>query len=659
MQDNATVQTATNSDFDTQLELAVPEANIPVLLMILVQLTGDLRWLEDPYRPSRQVGVSDNDDGGLPEAVQAEIRTAAAAAIRSWHAGKPLAIEQPDESLLLRMLGTAMGEEIPDQYGPMLHADLANVSEVASRDIGAPAGFTAIIVGAGVSGLCAAVAFERAGVPYRIFEAGDRVGGVWNENVYPGAGVDTPSYLYSFSFAPFEWSQYFALREELQSYLEKVADDFDIRRHIGFNTRVVDAEWRDEDLRWHLKAEHAGSDRLLELQANVLVSAVGIFNPPQYPSIDGLGQFAGPVFHTARWPRDLDLTGKRVAVVGNGASAMQIVPSVAGTAASIVVFQRSPHWIMPFEKFQVKVSDPVRWLFRELPLYRAWYRLRLAWTFNDKVHPTLQKDPGWPHADRSLNAKNERYREFLVRYMTEQLGDHPDLEAKLLPAYPPYGKRMLLDNGWYRTLRRENVRLVTDSITGIGENSVRTSSGDEYEADVLVIATGFDVARFFSSFPIRGRSGKALQEAGDDVRAYLGTVIPDLPNFFCMYGPNTQPGHGGSIMFTIETQTHYMISLLEQMFADGLGAAECRQEVADDFNAAVDDLNANMVWTHPGMRTYYRNSKGRVVVNSPYRNVDWWYMTRKADLGEYYVDPAPPAPPAPRARTPDGDIREC
>jgi 4-hydroxyacetophenone monooxygenase len=655
VQDDATMQAAANSDFYAQLELAMPEANIPVLLMLLVQLTGDLRWLEDPYCPSRQVGVSDNDDGGLPETVQADIRAQAAAAIRSWHAGKPVAIEQPDESLLLRMLGTAMGEEIPDQYGPMLHADLANVSEVAHRDIAAPPGFTAIIVGAGVSGLCAAVAFERARVPYTIFEARDRVGGVWDENAYPGAGVDTPSHLYSFSFAPYEWSQYFALREELQSYLEKVADDFDIRRHIRFNTRVVDAEWRDEDLRWHLQVEHADSDRLLEAQANVLVSAVGIFNPPQYPSLDGLERFSGPVFHTARWPRDLDLTDKRVAVVGNGASAMQIVPSVATAAASIAVFQRSPHWIMPFEKFQVKVSEPVRWLFRELPLYRAWYRLRLAWTFNDKVHPTLQKDPDWPHADRSLNAKNERYREFLVRYMMEQLDDHQDLAVKLLPTYPPYGKRMLLDNGWYRTLRRENVQLVTDPITEIRKHSVRTSRDSEYEADVLVIATGFDVTHFFSSFPIRGRSGKELQEAGDDVRAYLGTVMPDFPNFFSMYGPNTQPGHGGSIMFTIETQTHYMISLLEQMFADDLGAAECRAEVADAFNAAIDELNANMVWTHPGMRTYYRNSKGRVVVNSPYRNVDWWYMTRKADLNEYHVDLAPAASPA---RSAYGDTRE-
>jgi 4-hydroxyacetophenone monooxygenase len=429
------------------------------------------------------------------------------------------------------------------------------------------------------------------------------------------------------------------MREELQRYLEKVADDFGLRQHIRFNTRVLSADWQTDEQRWHIEARSPGGQPVA-LDTNVLVSAVGIFNPPQFPRIEGLDRFTGPMFHTARWPASIDLTGKRVAVVGNGATAMQIVPSVADRVASMTVFQRSPHWIMPFEKFQVKVPDSARWLFRELPLYRAWYRLRLAWTFNDKVHPTLQKDPDWPHPDRSLNEKNDRYRDFLVRYALDQLGDRPDLAGKLLPGYPPYGKRMLLDNGWFKALRRDNVELVCDPIAEIREHSLMTVTGEEHQADILVIATGFDVAHFLTTFTIRGRSGRALAEQTDNLKAYLGTVLPDFPNFFCMYGPNTQPGHGGSIMYTIETQAHYMMSLIEQMFANGLGAVECRQEVCDRFNAAVDEANANMVWTHPGMRTYYRNSRGRVVVNSPYRNVDWWYMTRAASLDDYLLEPA-------------------
>ena len=643
------------ADYEEQLRDAVSVANIPVLLMVMVHLTGELRWLEPPYQPSQRVGVSDNDDGGLPPEVQADIRAAAATAIAAWHAGQPLAISRPDETLLLRMLSVAMGEPVPAEFGPVLTAELATGAGLepaadAGRDVSVLPGFSATIVGAGVSGLCAAVAFERAGVPYVILEARDQVGGVWHENRYPGAGVDTPSHLYAFSFAPFEWSQYFALRAELHQYLQQVATDFGILPHIRFGTRVTAAAWQAGSQSWRVEAD--SPDGPVTADSSILVSAVGIFNPPVLPDVPGLADFAGPAFHTARWPQDLDLRGRRVGIIGNGASSMQVVPAVAPDVAELTVFQRSQHWIMPFDKFHQKIPDAVRWLMREVPLYRAWYRLRLGWTFNDKVHATLQKDPDWPHPARAVNKRNDRMRSFLTQYITEQLGDREDLLQQVLPDYPPYGKRMLLDNGWYATLRRPNVHLVSERVIEVREHSVVTRDGREHPLDVLVVATGFDVTRFLTEFTIIGRSGRPVQDQGDDMRAYLGTVLPDLPNFFCLYGPNTQPGHGGSILSTIETQVRYVVSVLGQMFAGDFRSVEVRADVCERYNAAVDAAHERMVWTHPGMRTYYRNSRGRVVVNSPYRIVDWWHLTRTADLADFIAEPArqgePMVPRVPR-----------
>jgi 4-hydroxyacetophenone monooxygenase len=254
----------------------------------------------------------------------------------------------------------------------------------------------------------------------------------------------------------------------------------------------------------------------------------------------------------------------------------------------------------------------------------------------------LQKDPEWPHADRSLNAHNDSHRGYFTQYIVSELGDRADeLLDKVVPDYPPFGKRMLMDNGWYRMLRNERVELVSDSITEIGPDRVITEDGTEYEADVLIIATGFDVLRFLTSFEAKGRSGRSLREVwdDDDARAYLGLAIPDFPNFFCMYGPNLQPGHGGSLIFVVEMQMRYIMDVLKQMCEQGLGAVECRQDVHDTYNERIDQAHESMVWTHPGMQTYYRNARGRIVVNSPYRNATFYDMTHAADLANFVVEP--------------------
>lgn len=637
--------TAAHSHKEDKLRTAIAMANIPTLLMVLVQLTGNLLWLENPYRPTRNTGIDDNDTGGLLKRIQAEIREAAYHSIRAWRAGRPVALPVPSEDLLVRMLSVSMGEPIPDEYGLLIAAELGIDSgspTTREKEDGAkpPARFNVIIIGAGVSGLCAAIKLHQVGISYTIIERNETVGGTWLENHYPGAGVDTPNHLYSFSFAQHDWSHYFSFRDELHAYLERIATEFAIRPHIRLQTEVVKAAYDESSQGWTVEVRGSGRTRET-LRANVVISAVGAFNPPKIPNIKGWETFEGPCFHTARWPEGLDLKGKKVAIIGNGASAMQVVPAIADTVSHLSVFQRSPQWAAPFEKLHAPVPDPVRWLLREVPLYQAWYRLRLGWTFNDKVHASLQKDPSWTKQDRSINRTNEAHRQFFTRYIKSELGDRQDLLAKSLPKYPPFGKRMLLDNGWFRTLTKEHVDLVMDPIAEVRSDHVVTRSGTEYDADLIILATGFDVVRFLAPMEIRGRSGTTLQEEwdDDDARAYLGLAVPGFPNFFCLFGPNTGTAHGGSYVFIAECQMQYIMTLLKQMFAAGIGSVECRREVHAEYNERVDAANNAMIWTHPGMETYYRNSRGRVVYTNPWRIVDYWHMTRHAELNDYVLEP--------------------
>ncbi len=628
---------------ETEFREAMAVANIPTLLMVLHQLTGDERWLGDPYRPTPTRGLGDNDTGGLETEVQDEIRAAALDAVLDWRKGKAPVVPVPPPSLLLRMMSWSMGEPVPETYGQMI-TEMLGLPDPSEPDLELarpPDGFGVLIIGAGVSGLCAAVSLSRAAVPYTIVERNEAIGGIWLENRYPGAGVDTPSHLYSFSFAANDWSHYFAGRDELRSYLDRVATDFDIRPHIRFQTEVTGATWEESSQSWCVKIRHQGGPEEI-LRADVVISAVGAFNKPKMPEIDGLDTFQGTAVHTARWPPEgLELEGKRVAVIGNGASAMQLVPAVAPDVASVTVFQHSPQWAAPFDKFKTPVPAPIRFLIREVPPYHAWYRLRQAWIFNDRIYGALQKDPAWPHPARSINAINDGHRKFFTRYIESELGERQDLLEAVLPKYPPFGKRMLLDNRWFQTLTRDNVRVVTDPVRQIHGDRMTTTSGAEYEVDVIIFATGFDVVRFLAPIDIYGRSGETLRSTwdDDDPRAYLGSTIPDFPNFFCLYGPNTQTGHGGSVMFMVELQMRYVMGLLEQMFAEGIGSLECRQDTYDRYNKRVDDTHENMVWTHPGMDTYYRNSRGRVVVNNPFRVIDFWHMTRHGELADYILEP--------------------
>ena len=630
-----------------KLQDAINLANVPTLACVLVHLTGERRWIRPPFQYGRMRGMDDNESGDLPLEQQAAIRAAAAKAIGAWLAGEPPKLSDPGDALLLEMMSSTLGEPISEAYVPMIRHELGLAPERSATPVTQghakpPEGFTALIIGAGISGLCVAIELAQAGVPYTIIERSGAVGGVWLENRYPGAACDVPSHLYSYSFAPGRWSRHFADSREIHAYLREVARSHEVEPHIRFGVEAVEARYDEADGAWHVEAVTAQGDREV-LRATILISGVGAFNKPHLPDVPGMDRFRGPSVHTARYPDEgLDLAGKRVVLVGNGASAMQVAPAIADEVAKLTVIQRSPQWAAPFAKFKQQIPGPLQDLLDGMPLYRLWYRLRLSWAFNDKLYDALQHDPSWTN-DNSINALNEAHRRHLTSYIEQELGARRDLLPQVLPPFPPFSKRMLLDNGWFRTLARQHVNLVGSPVVQVEENGVVTGDGAFHAADVLIWATGFDVVNLLAPLRVRGRGGRLLHDEwqGDDARAYLGTVVPGFPNFFCLYGPNTQFGHGGSLITILERQTHYLMSLLEQMFAADCPTVEVRREVYDRYNRAVDDTHARMIWQVSGVRSYFLNSKGRNVVNNPFRIIDFWTMTELADLSEYLcVSPA-------------------
>jgi 4-hydroxyacetophenone monooxygenase len=619
------------------LAAAMEHANLPSLVPVLHQLTGDPRWLADPYRPTRSRGMDDNDLGGFAEPVRAEIRAAAVEAVLAWSAGRAPAVPAPTGPLLVELMSVAVGEPVPAEYEEMAARDMGFRPPEPVRPVPEDTDFRVVVIGAGVSGMLAALRLREAGIEHVVLEKNEDVGGTWLENAYPGAGVDTPSHLYSYSFAPRQWSTHFGKRDEVLDYLRDIADVHDLRKVIRFGTEVANATYDAARQVWTV-ATTGGT----AIEAHAVITAVGQLNRPKIPALPGLDAFRGPLFHSARWPADLDVTGKRVAIVGTGASAMQIVPAIAGHAAQVTVFQRSPQWAAPNDVYFAGVGRAVQTLMEQVPFYRRWYRTRLAWNFNDRVHPTLQIDPDWEHPERAVNAANDGHRRVFTRHLQAELTGRDDLIAKALPDYPPFGKRMLLDNGWYTALRRDDVELVTAPVAAITETGVRATDGTEVDADVVVLCTGFETHKLLHPLDIRGRDGLSIREVWgpEDADAHLGITVAGFPNLFLTGGPGTALGHGGSYFTIAECQVRYIVEALTTMVERGIGAMECRPEAHADYVSRMDDAHSRMIWSHTGMRNWYRNAAGRVVSTLPWRIVDYWDMVRRVDWDDFTVEPA-------------------
>jgi len=629
---------------DRTLAEYLESANLPALLPAIVQLTGDASLLQRFSPPSP--GMMGAVEGNMAPEDQAAIRALALEALVAYRDGDGSLPPLPTPEQLHEMMNWCAGESLPPEYVPLAIEEAALGEPDPRRfewrkrpEAAALRGFHVVVIGAGFGGVCAAVRLEQAGIPYTVVEKNDSIGGTWYENSYPDLRVDVPNHFYSYSFEPNpDWSDYFSRREELEAYIGACARKHGIEKSVRFSTEVISAEYDEPSALWRVRVRgEDGAEELLT--ANAVISAVGMLNRPQFPSIDGLDSFEGPCFHSSRWQHETDFQGQRVGVIGTGASAMQFVPVVAENASKLTIFQRAAHWALFNASYRGTISDSFKWLLRHVPYYHSWYRFLLFWTVSDRVYPVFRIEPDWEDAENSTGPLNAGLRMAALQYIEEQLGGDPELIGKCTPDYPPLGKRPLLDNGWYRTLTRHDVELVTDGISEVKPDAVITADGAKHPLDVLVLATGFHAGKFLWPMQITGRGGVSLQErweGGENPRAYLGITMPDFPNLFCLYGPNTNPVVG-SVIFMLECQTHYIMGCLRTLLENGHQSLECRKDVHDAYNVRLDAELEKMVWRHPRVRSYYNNSAGRVITNVPWTMYDYWAMTRSPELADYEV----------------------
>ncbi len=618
----------------TGLRAALAEADAATLMLVLVQLTGDRDLLE---RARPHITGPMNYHETMPEELRAEIRERLEAELLDFAVTGRALPPLPEGEFLQEMLSTAVGETVSADYCAMMREDL-EAAEPDPRGLiwrkrpAAPAleAFPVVIIGAGMSGVCAAIRLRQAGIPFTIIEKNSAVGGSWYENFYPGCGVDTPNHFYSYSFdLNHEWSHFFAKRDELWAYFERATDTYGIREHIRFETEVASATYDDASSTWDIAMRDANGT-VQHLKARAVISAVGVLNRPKLPEIEGRETFAGTALHTAQWQEGLDLAGKRVVMIGTGASGQQVGPTIAPDVAHLTILQRSPHWVVPNPNYFAEVSEGMKWTLAHVPFFARWYRFQLFWAFADGLHASLQVDPEWEDGGRSINQTNARHRLFMERYLRSKLGDNAELIAKCTPSYPPYGKRILVDNNWYEMLRRPNVDLVTSKVARIVPEGVVMDDGTVIEADVIIYATGFQASKMLGPMQITGAGGRDLHAfwGPDDATAYIGTMVPGFPNFFTLMGPNTGLAHGGNVIFITECQMRLILTALREVLETGAKAIDVKPAAHDAYVAEVDHLHANMVWTHKGLTNWYRNDAGRVFALLPYRLVDYWKMTK-------------------------------
>ncbi|WP_461331318.1 flavin-containing monooxygenase [Bradyrhizobium elkanii] len=411
--------------------------------------------------------------------------------------------------------------------------------------------------------------------------------------------------------------------------------EYDIRKHVRLNTELVASRWDEGKRRWISTLRTARGEETFESTA--LVSAIGQLNDPLPARFEGDDAFTGLKVHSALWSDDIKLDGRHVAVIGTGATAMQLVPSIADRVASVTVYQRTAQWARPVKGYSDPITEGAQWLLAHLPFYVQWYRFNMFWRYGDGLLPFLRKDPAWPYPDRAVNKGNDRHRQELADFILSELKDRPDLIEKCMPTYPPYGKRILLDNNWFKTLTKPNVELVTDKIDHFAADGIVTADGTSRQHDVIVISTGFKVSEMAARLNITGRDGKNLKQAwrDDNPTAYLGLTVPDFPNLFLMLGPNSGPAHGGSVIFQSECQSRYISACLVEMIENDIAAIDVHPDAHDAYIRDVDAEHEQLIWTHPGMTTYYRNRGGRVFSAMPWRFVDYWKMTHDPDFTQY------------------------
>jgi 4-hydroxyacetophenone monooxygenase len=623
-------------DDNATIAVALEDVSVPALMCSLVHLTGDPSWIRGIVKPA---GIFLNEyQGFMDEPTKAEGRRLALEAIAAFRDGGCVLPPPPSVVLLQEMMSYLACAPVPDDVVPMFVEDL-RLTPSAPEPFAAASETHVVVIGCGEAGLLAGIRLGQAGIPYTIIEKNAGPGGTWWENRYPGARVDVGSHFYCYSFEPADhWTEYFSQQPELQRYFVDVMQKYGVDTHCRFNTEVVAATWDDDASRWHVEMRNA--DGTVEtIDAPIVISAVGSLNRPRLPDIAGVDDFAGPSFHSARWDQSVDYRGKRVALVGAGATGFQIAPTIAPDVAQLTVFQRTAQWMFPNPNYHRPVPAGDKWAMRHLPFYDRWFRFLTFWPGAGLSLENSRRDPSFDDRDgRAINERNRITGEMFLSLMAAQIGDDADLLAKITPDYPATGKRTLQDNGsWLSCLQRDNVELVRTAIERVVANGVVTADGVLHEADIICYATGFRSNDYLWPMTITGRNGRTLRDTwGSEPKALLGITVPDFPNLFCLYGPGTNLAHGGSLIYQSECQMTYVMDALRSLLEGGHRSIEPTDDALNEYYARYRAEIDQMVWAHPTVKhSHYKNDEGRITTISPWPTPTYWRWTKQIDPTHY------------------------
>ena len=632
-------------DDDATIAAALEDVCVPALLCSLVHMTGDPAWIRE--RPLPQLASSADYQCGLTQEQLADIRRRALPAIAAYRdAGcEPHTLSR---HVLLEMMSFLACKPLEGRIMSLFFEDM-QFEGADSRAItwgheipaDVKAGAHVIVIGCGESGLLAGIRLSQAGLPFTIIEKNDGPGGTWWENRYPGARVDVGSHQYCYSFEPADhWSEYYCRQPELRDYFIGVLEKYELGPSCRFGTAVTAVTWDEEKGHWRVAVRAPdGTDEVLEAQ--FVISAVGSLNLPRMPEIPGMETFAGPSFHSARWPDDLDITGTKFALIGAGASGFQIAPTVAEVVGQLTIYQRTAQWMFPNPVYRTAVPAGDRWALRHLPFYARWFRFIMTYPGIANGAAPYRVDPDYPDSDGvAINEGNALRREQLTGWITSVLEGRPDLIEKSMPDYPAAGKRMLQDDGyWLRALRQPNVELVRTAIERIVPDGVVTVDGTLREAEIICYATGFRHNEFLAPMEVTGRDGISLREQwGDEPSAYLGVTVPNFPNLFCVYGPGTNLAHSASLFFHSEFQVTYAMECIRTVLTSRAQSIEVRHDVHDRYAEWHQAEISQLVWAHPSIRhSHYKNPAGKVYTLSPWSIDHYWELTRVFEPSEYVV----------------------
>jgi 4-hydroxyacetophenone monooxygenase len=629
---------------DQEIDDAVGYADPMALRGLLYQLTGDERVAAIAVTPQASIDAA-------TVAEQADVvllRVKAAEFLKAYRDAGAGPISVGPAERLPRSLALAAGvEQVPEEDLEIWLEELALDPFGRGLEWKEPPSperlreFFVVVIGAGMGGLNAAVLLEQAGIGFVVIEKNPGVGGTWFENHYPGARVDSPSRAYTHIFGvDFGFSYPYCVRDENQRYFNWVADHFDVRDRLVFDTEVVSLGWDEQAARWEVTAKGPEGQRVW--RPNAVISAVGLLSRPNLPEIAGMGAFQGRSFHTARWPDDLDPTGARFAVIGTGCSGIQLVPELALQAGHVWVFQRTPQWLFDRPGYRSPFPPQVTWLDRNFPYHTNFMRFRTNWLLSPYLSgPMREVDPTFkdPHA---RSAVNKRLWDDRVRFIERKFANRPELIEKMIPPHPPFSTRPVQvdsDYCYYDAVLRDNVTVVTEDIETVTPDGIRTRDGVQHQVDVIVYATGFRANECLWPMEVRGREGQRVEElwAKDGPRAYIGAMLPGFPNFFMIYGPNMNPYGGLGVINHEEMVTRFALGCMERLIVGGKSSIDVTDEAYWRYNDELDQLEASRIYMDPRAKSYYQNEHGRSATNCPFPGTQMWHRLRRPNFDEMIV----------------------